>query len=72
MAVVEAMGLLGEDGVLVHEGLCGAPLTGRVRGRTMVGDIPAVMPEIEGSAWVTGEHAFTVDERDPLGWGFDV
>jgi proline racemase len=28
--------------------------------------------EIEGSAWITGEHTFLVDERDPLGRGFHL
>jgi len=28
------------------------------------------VPELEGSAWVTGEHTFIVDEDDPLGEGF--
>ena len=38
--------------------------------RTTVGDYPAVIPEIEGSAWITGEHTFLVHESDPLKNGF--
>jgi proline racemase len=29
-----------------------------------------VVTEIEGSAWITGEHAFAIDDRDPLKDGF--
>ena len=30
----------------------------------------AVVTEIEGSAFRTGEHRFALDPRDPLGTGF--
>jgi proline racemase len=43
-----------------------------VTGRTIVGDYPAIVPEIEGSAWITGEHTFIVDDDDPLKEGFRV
>jgi proline racemase len=70
MAVVDAMGLIGPDTPFVHESVIGTHFSGRVVGRTMVGDIPAIVPEITGSAWITGEHAFVVDDEDPLGDGF--
>jgi proline racemase len=38
----------------------------------MVGDYAAIVPEIEGSAWITGEHLFVIDEDDPLKHGFQV
>jgi trans-L-3-hydroxyproline dehydratase len=70
MAVVEAMGLLDEETQFVHEGVIGTRLTGRIVGRTAVGDYPAIVPEIEGSAWITGEHTFLISEDDPLKEGF--
>ena len=70
MAVLDAMGLMLGDAPFVHESLIGTRFTGRIVGRTEAGGIPAVVPEIEGSAWVTGEHTFHVDERDPLREGF--
>jgi len=30
------------------------------------------VPELEGSAWITGEHHFMVDEEDPLKDGFRI
>ena len=66
MAVIDAMGLLGEQRPFVHESIIGTRFTGRVTGRTAVGEHPAIVTEIEGSAWITGEHTFIVDERDPL------
>jgi proline racemase len=70
MAVIDAMGLLGADRPFVHESLLGTRFSGRVSGRTVVGDYSALVTDIEGSAWITGEHTFIVDERDPLKRGF--
>ena len=44
--------------------------SGRVVDRTHIGDAPAIVPEIEGSAWITGEHTFLIDGDDPLKAGF--
>jgi proline racemase len=66
------MGLLGEDKPFVHESLIGTRFTGRITSRTAVGEYPAIVPEIEGSAWITGEHTFLVDESDPLKDGFRI
>lgn len=70
MAVLDAMGLLGPDTPFVNEGVIGTRLTGRVMGRTLVGEHQAIVPELEGTAWATGEHTFVVDRADPLGGGF--
>jgi proline racemase len=72
MSVIDAMGLLGEEKPFVHESLIGTRFSGRVASRTAVGDYPAIVPEIEGSAWITGEHTFLVDDTDPLKEGFRV
>jgi proline racemase len=45
---------------------------GRVVRRTQVGELPAIVAEIEGTAWITGEHTFYVDEDDPLKDGFQL
>jgi trans-L-3-hydroxyproline dehydratase len=70
MAVIDAMGLLADDRPFVHESLVGTLFEGRVAGRTQVGDYEAIVPEIEGSAWITGEHTFLIDDGDPLKEGF--
>jgi trans-L-3-hydroxyproline dehydratase len=72
MAVIDAMGLLGTDRPFVHESLIGTRFNGRVASRTEVGEHPAIVPEIQGSAWITGEHTFLVDEGDPLKDGFRI
>ena len=70
MAVVDAMGLLGSETPFVHESLVGTRFTGRIVARTTVGAYPAIVPEIEGAAWITGEHTFLIDADDPLREGF--
>jgi proline racemase len=66
MAVLDAMGLLPDGQPFVHESLSGALFRGRPLQRTVVGDIPALITDIEGSAWITGEHTFFLDDDDPL------
>ena len=70
MAVLDAMGVLAADRPFTHESLVGTRFRGRVVERTEVADHPAIVPEIEGSAWITGEHTFLIDDDDPLKTGF--
>ena len=70
MAVLDAMGLLDADRPFAHESLAGTLFHGRLLRRTTVGDFEAIVPEIEGSAWITGEHTFLIDDADPLRHGF--
>jgi proline racemase len=70
MAVLNDMGLLLDDIPFVHESIVGTTFRGRVVDRVEVGEKPAIVPEIEGSAWVTGEHTFLIDGDDPLKSGF--
>ena len=70
MAVLDAMGLLAPGQPFRQEGPAGAIFTGTATGRTRVGECDAILPVIEGSAWITGDHTFEVDDDDPLRRGF--
>lgn len=70
MAVVDAMGLLDPGGRFVNESLIGTTFSGTVEERTAVGELPAIVPRIEGRAWITGRHEFVIDDEDPLRDGF--
>lgn len=70
MAVLDAMGLMGPETPFRHESVTGARFTGRIVARTTVGDYSAIVPEIEGAAWITGDHTFVIDEDDPFRDGF--
>jgi len=45
---------------------------GHVAEITTVGGIEAIIPEITGSAWVTGMHQFTLESSDPYQEGFSL
>ena len=70
MAVLDAMGLMPPGRPFGHESLIGTLFNGRITGKTRVADFDAVLPEIEGAAWITGEHLFLVDDEDALKGGF--
>jgi trans-L-3-hydroxyproline dehydratase len=70
MAVLSEIGVLAEDSTFVHESIVGSQFIGRIRDRVKVGEHAAIVPEIEGSAWITGEHIFLIDGDDPLKSGF--
>lgn len=72
MAVLHARGALGIGEAYVHEGILGTTWTGRLLAETTVGDRPAVVPELTGSAWITGRAELRVDPDDPFPTGFTV
>ncbi len=72
MAVLDEMGVLAEDEPFVHESIIGSTFRGRVVGRQPVGEMAAIVPEIEGTAWITGEHTFLIDGDDPFASGFRI
>jgi proline racemase len=69
-AVLYAKGELLFNEEFVHESIVGSVFRAKVIEETKVGELPAVIPQISGSAWVTGFHQFVIDPRDPLKDGF--
>jgi proline racemase len=70
LALLERAGELPRGEELVHEGILGTEFHARVVGDAEVAGRAAVVTEVEGSAYRTGAHEFTLDPRDPLGDGF--
>lgn len=70
LALARARGQLSAGGALVFESILGTRFSGRIVGETHVGPHPAVVPEIGGSAFVTGRHEFLLDPADTIGHGF--
>ncbi len=52
------------------ESILGTTFTGRVLEEARVGSHSAIIPEIEGTAHITGRHEFVLDPADPLRKGF--
>jgi trans-L-3-hydroxyproline dehydratase len=65
-------GLLGKDETLVNESVIGTVFKGRVLSETKLGGFDAVIPEVEGNAFICGFANWIIDERDPLAYGFLV
>lgn len=61
---------LGES--LEIESIIGTRFKVRCVEETQVGGLRAIVPEVSGSASLTGRHQFTLDARDPLPQGFQL
>lgn len=69
-AVLVADGRLGAGQELRHDSIVGTTFRVRAVEALEVHGRPAVVTEVEGAAYRTGEHAFLLDPRDPVGTGF--
>ena len=58
------------DQTFLHESIIGTVFEGRIVGTGTVGEFDSIVPEIGGSAFVTGYNKFQLDEADPLVSGF--
>jgi proline racemase len=65
-ALLAADGALREGQTLRHDSIIDTTFTARITGVSGGG----VITEVEGAAYRTGEHRFSLDPRDPLGTGF--
>lgn len=70
LAIHYSRGVIGIDQPIVIESIIGTRFTGRVVGTTRFGGYEAVIPEVEGSAHITGRHEFFIDPDDELRFGF--
>jgi proline racemase len=55
-----------------HRGITGTEFVGRVEGTTKVGEYPAILPSVEGQAWITSFKQVVLDHTDPFPEGFRV
>ncbi|MUZ65427.1 trans-3-hydroxy-L-proline dehydratase [Agrobacterium vitis] len=65
-------GELSASETLVNESIIGTVFKGRVLSETKVGDYGAVIPEVSGKAYICGFANWTIDDEDPLTFGFLV
>jgi len=55
---------------LTIESIIGTRFSGRIIRETTFGPYAAVIPQVEGHAYITGRHEFLIDPDDPLKEGF--
>jgi trans-L-3-hydroxyproline dehydratase len=72
MAVLHARGLMRVGDWMIHESIIGSRFRGAIIGETTVGGSPAILPTLEGRAWITGLHSYMLDPTDPYPEGYVV
>ena len=70
MAVLHARGMMNTGDWMIHESLIGSRFKGSILGETTVAGRPAILPSIEGRAWITGFHQYILDADDPFATGY--
>ena len=70
LALLDRSGQLPRGAELRHLSIVDTEFRARVVDGAEVAGIPAVITEVEGSAFRTGSHVFELDADDPLGTGF--
>jgi trans-L-3-hydroxyproline dehydratase len=70
LALHHARGEIAVGGTIVIESLIGSRFEGRVVETTSFGPHAAVIPEVSGTAHITGRHQFLIDPEDELRHGF--
>lgn len=69
-ALLFARGEIEKGRPFIVESIIGTCFTGCVKKTTRLGSYDAVIPEVTGSAFITGRNEFLIDPSDPLRHGF--
>ena len=72
LATLHAKGEIGVGEPFVYESFIGSKFKGVILKETKVAEFDAVIPQITGSAYVTGLSTYVIDPDDPLKYGFQV
>ncbi len=70
LAALFAKGEINEGETFIYESILGTLFKGKIVGKTKVGDFDAIIPEISGSAYITGFNTLLIDNKDPVKYGF--
>lgn len=70
MTLMHHRGQLGLRKPFINTSPLGTTFEGQLVEALAVGNVPAVIAEIKGSAFITGIHEFIVDPKDPLQEGY--
>ena len=70
MALLHRSGQMKVGDTITAQSIIGSEFHGKIPETTMVGDKPAIVPEITGRAWITGTHQHMLDPDDPWPEGY--
>lgn len=72
MATLYAHKKLGVGEVYRYRSIINTEFLGKIVEETRVGNYKAVIPEVTGTAYITGIQQFIIDENDPFKYGFKL
>jgi proline racemase len=72
LAVLHARGQIGRDEVLVSQSVLSTEFHCRIEALCQVGGVPAISPSLQGRAWITGSHQYSLDPDDPFPQGYTL
>jgi len=72
LALLHEKGEIGLNQPYVYESIVGTTFTGEILGETMIKDTKAIIPQITGSAFITGLNQLLIDDQDPFKYGFKL
>ena len=70
MALLHARGEMQIGETFTARSIIDSEFHGRIAETMVLGNIPAIIPEITGSAWITGTHQYMLDPDDPWPEGY--
>ena len=72
MALMHAAGQMQVGETFTAQSIIGSKFHGRIAAEVRLGDLPAIIPEITGRAWITGTHQHMLDPSDPWPEGYKL
>ncbi|MFO1032896.1 MAG: proline racemase family protein [Hyphomicrobiales bacterium] len=72
MAVLHAKGLMKVGETYVGRSVIDSKFSGTISGETTVGNHNAIIPQITGRAWISGQSTLMLDPTDPWPGGYKV
>ncbi|MDM8544507.1 proline racemase family protein [Desulfococcaceae bacterium HSG9] len=72
MALLNHKGRLKTGEPYIYQSIFGTEFTGRISRETVVNCKAAIIPEITGSAFITGFQQLVADDNDPYKFGFNI
>jgi len=72
LAVLHARGEIGLGQTLVSQSVLGTEFYCRIEDTCQIGNRAAIVPSLQGRAWITGSHQYTLDPEDPFPQGYTL
>ncbi|MDE2446092.1 MAG: proline racemase family protein [Alphaproteobacteria bacterium] len=72
MAVLHAKGLMKLGDTYIGRSVIDSRFMGKIAGETTIGNHKAIIPQITGRAWISGQATLLLDPQDPYSAGYKV